>query len=294
MEKKIKKKWGDRYDGRRVRHSDPTNVVVPFIMRDRNDSEVLFDAEVDVSRIDDIIHDRRANGENIAFLDYFLAALVRTISQYPRINRFIAGRRLFARDSIDVSMVVKKDLNINTEETPVKFTFSPDATVDDISSQIRDIILSNKGGNEIKNDADRFMNIVNRLPRFLFSFAIWFFRITDFYGIMPKAIHKLSPFHSGIFVTNMGSIGADPIYHHIYNFGTVSVFIAIGVRRKQRVINKDGKIVERKMLKLRFVADERIADGFYLSTSLKYFTGLLARPDVLSQKPEKIVEDDQI
>ena len=57
---------------------------------------------------------------------------------------------------------------------------------------------------------------------------------------------------------------------------------------------KDGKIKERRVMKLRFVADERIADGYYLSVSLKYFTGLFNRPEELEVPPEKINYDDQI
>ena len=116
----------------------------------------------------------------------------------------------------------------------------------------------------------------------------------DFHGKLPKFIHEVSPFHTSVFVTNMGSIGADPIYHHLYNFGTTSVFIALGNRRKQRVIDRDGKVKERKIMKLRFTADERIADGYYLSVALKYFTGLFSRPEELEIAPEEIKYDDQI
>lgn len=290
----MKKKFGDRYDGRRVRHCDPFNIIIPFIMRERNDAQVLFDAEIDVSEVEKIIRERRKNGDTISFLDYFVAILVRTLSQYPRLNRFIAGKRLFARDDIRVSLVVKKEMNVNTEETSIKFKFNPDDTVDDISKNIRSIVESNKGGSGDKNDTDKLVKALNRLPRFLFSFLLWFLRTTDYYGNMPKAIHELSPFHTSVFVTNFGSLGAEPIYHHIYNFGTTSIFIAFGNRRTQRVINKDGKIVERKVMKLRFVADERIADGYYLATSLKYFTSLFAHPEQVEVKPEKVVEDDQI
>ena len=103
---KIKKKWGDRYDGRRVKSSDPLNVITPFLMKTRNDSEVFFDAEVDVTKVDEMIREKRKQGENIGLLDYIVANLVRTFSQYPRLNRFVAGKRLYARDELRVSLVV--------------------------------------------------------------------------------------------------------------------------------------------------------------------------------------------
>lgn len=68
----------------------------------------------------------------------------------------------------------------------------------------------------------------------------------------------------------------------------------MGTKKAQRVINREGKIVQRKVMRLRFVADERIGDGYYLSSALKYFTGLFLHPEVLEQKPEQVFEDDQI
>lgn len=289
----MKKRFGDRYDGRRVRHSDPTNMIIPFIMRERNDAEVFFDAEVNMSRIDELIREKRKNGEEARTLDYIIAIIVRTISQYPRMNRFIAGRRCFARDNILISMVIKRELNTHTPETAVKFEFDPKSTVSDISKKIDETIEKTKQNDDV-NSTDKLMKTLNVLPRCLFSFAIWFMRFTDFYGVLPKAVHNASPFHTSVFITNMGSIGAEPIYHHIYNFGSTSLFIAMGNKRKQRVIGKDGKIQERKVMKLRFVADERIADGYYLAVALKYFSNLFEHPELLEVPPENVVEDDQI
>ncbi len=294
-EQKFKKRWGDRYDGRRVRHGDPTNIIVPFLMRDRADSQVFFDAEIDVSKVDAIIQEKRKEGIDIGFLDYLIAVLVRTISQYPRINRFVAGRRIYARDDIRVSMVVKKELSIHTEETNVKFNFPRESTVNDINKMIRDEISKNKG-EASSNNMDKLINVLNKFPRWFYSLFIHTIEWMDFHGCLPKFIHEVSPFHTSVFVTNMGSIGigAEPIYHHIYNFGTTSLFIALGNRRRMRVIDKDGKIKERKTMKLRFVADERIADGYYLSVALKYFTGLFSKPEELEVPPEVVNYDDQI
>ena len=293
-EKKIRKKLGDRYDGRRIRHCDPSNVIIPFLMKTRNDSQVEFDAEIDVSKIEERIHERRKNGENVSFMDYFFTALIRTFAEYPRLNRFVAGRRLFARDDLEMSIVVKKEMNIDTEATPVKIKFEKDSSVYDVEKLLQETIQSNKGGSGIKNDTDKFMSIVNLLPRFLFTFVIDGLSFLDFYGIMPKYIHRISPFHTSIFVTNMGSVGSGPIYHHIYNWGTTSIFVAMGTKKKLRVIDKEGKIADKKIMTLRFVADERIGDGFYLSKALKYFTGLFLHPEILEQKAERVLDDDQI
>lgn len=288
------RRFGDRYDGRRIRHGDPLNTVIPFIMKDRSDSQVFFDAEIDVSKIDEIIREKRKSGENVGFLDYLIAVVVRTISQYPRMNRFVAGRRIFARNEIAVSMAVKREHSINAEETTVKFKFAKDAVREEVSKLIRKEIEKCKGENAEKNSTDSFVRLLNHLPRWLYSFIVNTVIFLDFHGIMPKFIHELSPFHTSVFVTNFGSLGAEPIYHHIYNFGTTSIFIAFGNRKVQRGISKDGNLVQKKIMKLRFVADERIADGFYLASSMKYLTWLFEHPEELEIRPEQVFEDDQI
>lgn len=288
-----KRKLGDRYDGFRVRKSDPTNVIMPYLMKDRCDAQVFFDTEVDLTKVEQIIAQKRKENIEIGVLDYMITAFVRTISQYPRINRFVSGRRLFARNDITISMVVKKKLSLDTPETAIKFHFRPDATISEANKIIRDLIIDNKGSNA-SNNMDKLMAILNVLPRFLFSGVINFLTWLDFHGKLPKFIHELSPFHNSVFVTNMGSIGADPIYHHVYNWGTTSIFVAMGNKRKIRAIDSDGKIIEKKIMKLRLVADERIADGYYLSKSLKYFKDIFAKPEQLEHPPETIVEDDQV
>lgn len=288
-----KKKLGDRYDGRRVLKGDPTNIIMPYLLKERADSQVFFDTEINIEKIDEAIKEKRKNGIEIGVLDYIICALVRTISQYPRINRFVAGRRLYARDEIRISMAVKKDLNVNTPETTVKFKFEPKATIDDVNKQIRSIISDNKG-EEASNGVDKIMGVLNKLPRFLFSLVINFLTWLDFHGRLPKFIHELSPFHTSIFITNMGSIGADPIYHHIYNWGTTSIFVAMGNRKRVRYIDSNGELKEKKILKLRFVADERIADGFYLSKTLKYLNSVFSHPEILDEPPQVVIEDDQV
>lgn len=288
-----KKKWGDRYDGRRVLKGDPTNIIMPYLMKNRSDAQVFFDTEIDITKIDEVIKEKRKQGIDIGVLDYMLAALTRTISQYPRINRFIAGRRLYARDEIRVSMIVKKRLSLDTEETAVKFRFKPEITVNEVNEQIRSEIAENKG-TDASNSMDKVVGVLNHLPRPLFSLTINFLTWLDFHGKLPKFIHEVSPFHTSVFLTNMGSIGAEPIYHHIYDWGTTSLFIAMGNRKRYNVIDKEGKIKEKKVMRLRFVADERIADGYYLSKSLRYFTTLFLTPEVLDVAPQEVVEDDQV
>lgn len=288
-----KRRFGDRYDGYRIRKGDPTNVIIPFLMKERSDSLVYFDCELDLSKVEELIRTKRKEGMDIGVLDYAMTALVRCMSQYPRANRFVAGRRLYARNELLISMAVKKKIDNETPETIVKFKFNPEDTVNDVCKKIRATIAENKGV-ETSNSLDGLLKVVNHLPRFVYSAVVNFVTWLDFHGKMPKAINRVSPFHTSIFLTNMGSIGEEAIYHHIYNWGTTSVFFAMGRKKKINVLNSDGTITEKKIMKTRFTADERIADGLYLASFLKYMRHLFLNPELLESAPEKIIEDDQV
>ena len=288
-----KRRFGDRYDGYRIRHCDPTNVIIPYLMKERNDSLVYFDMEVDLTKVEELIRKKRKEGMDIGVLDYMMSALVRAMSQYPRSNRFVAGRRIYARNEYLISMVVKKKMDIDTPETILKFKFNPEDTVDDVWKNIRTSIAENKGV-ETSNGLDGLLKVVNHLPRFVYSAAVNFVTWLDFHGKMPKAINRVSPFHTSIFLTNMGSIGEEAIYHHIYNWGTTSIFFAMGRKKKVNVLNKDGSVTEKKIMKIRFTGDERIVDGLYLAEFLKYMRYLFVNPELLENPPEKVIEDDQI
>ena len=105
------------------------------------------------------------------------------------------------------------------------------------------------------------------------------------------ALEKISPFHGSLFITSMGSLGIPPIYHHLYDFGTVPVFIAFGHKYTKYELNKDGETVPKKYLDFKAVCDEGICDGFYYATAVKKLHSYLTHPEKLDEPPAEIVED---
>jgi hypothetical protein len=92
----------------------------------------------------------------------------------------------------------------------------------------------------------------------------------------------------------MGSINFPPIYHHIYNFGTCSGFIAYGPKYSERVLAKDGSVVERKYIDFKIVGDERICDGFGMASAWKELLRYIKHPELLEEPPETVKEDSGI
>jgi hypothetical protein len=286
-----KKRFRDRYDGRRVRSMDPFFRLIPYIMQSRVDSQVFFDDTIDITRVESYLRGKRNAGmKNLGFLHIVIAAIVRTLSQKPGLNRFVAGQRIYARNEILISLAVKKDLKEESPETTVKIKFEPADTIYDVMEKVNKVIEENKK-EEVNNDTDKTAKIISLCPGFLIKFIVWFMAKLDYHRIMPKIINRVSPFHTSIFITDLGSVGIQSAYHHIYEFGTTSIFVAFGTKKKERVIDADNNVVEKRTINLRVVADERIVDGHYYARAFRLFNRYMLNPERLEVPPEKVVED---
>ena len=292
MEKR-KKRFGDRYDGYRVRSLSPMSYVSPFIMKTRNDASNLFQGSVELGRIENYIKKkRRDDGLNgFGFLHVIIAAYVRMLSQKPALNRFIAGQRIYQRgEEIAICMMVKKSMELNAQESAIKVIFNPADTAEDVYRKL-EVAVEEARQQGDSNLFDVVAKIINLMPSFLIRLFISFLEITDYYGIMPKIIHKASPFHCSMFITNLGSLGIPPVYHHLYNFGTCPLFIAFGAKRTALEVQKDGSVEKHKYVDYTVVSDERITDGHYYANAFKQLDWILRHPDSLDEPPEQIISD---
>ncbi len=288
---KPRRRWGDRYDGRRLRSLNPFYQITPYLMRTRVDAHDYFEDRVDISHIESWLRRQRDSGyTEMGYLHVFIAAMVRLLSQKPRLNRFVAGQRIYARNEITVSLALKKKLNEDSPETTVKIRFDPKATVYDVLRQVQEAVEGNKALSA-SNETDKTARLFMLCPGFLVRFLVFLIRSLDWYGLMPKAIHRASPFHTSFFITDLGSLGIKPIYHHLYDFGTTSIFLAFGAKERHRELNKEGELVERKYIGLKVVNDERICDGHYYASAFKLLFQYFKDPSALETPPERVIPD---
>jgi len=286
-----KRRLGDRADGRLLRSLSPIYQIIPYIMRTRVDAQDYFEDRIDVGPAEAWLRAQRAAGRpELGFLHLFVAALVRTLAQRPRLNRFVAGRRIYARNEILVSLAVKRRLHEDSPETVVKVRFEPAATVHEVAAAL-DAAVAAARSPEARTEADRTARIFMLLPGFALRIAMALLRGLDAFGWMPKAVHRASPFHTSVFVTDLGSLGIKPIYHHLYEFGTTSLFVAFGAKERERVLDEDGRVEVRKLVGLKAVNDERICDGHYYASAFKYLLALLRHPERLEEPPGAVVQD---
>lgn len=290
-ETKRRRRLGDRHDGRRIRTLPPMQYVAVSIMHKRNDAQNLFQASTDYAYIDEYIRKKRDEGlTGFGFMHVIVAAYVRMVSQKPAINRYVAGWKIFARNEIVLSMMVKKEMKVNAQESAIKVRFQPTDTAEDVYHRMEEAIaVARQQGDS--NGFDNVARIVNYLPALLLRGFIAFMQFLDFWGIMPKIINEVSPFHASVFISNLGSLGIPPIYHHLYNFGNVPVFITFGAKRRELALKTDGTTYTKTMIDYTVVTDERTTDGHYLATALKGLEKLFRNPEKLDTPPETVVED---
>jgi hypothetical protein len=290
LEKKRKKRFGDRSDGRRIRSLGPISNMMPFIMKTRNDANNYIATTIDITGAEKFLRIKRIEGyRGIGFLHLMVAAYVRIISQYPGINRFCSGQRIFARRDIEVNMIVKKDMKIDCDSTVVKMYFEPTDTIFDVYNKINTEL--EKVFSEEDNSTDKVAAIFAKIPRLLLRFAVRVLGCLDYFGIMPKTILKISPFHGTVAITDTGSIGMPAVYHHLYNFGNMPVFISFGAKRKVFIPKENGTVAVRKHIDMKVVLDERICEGFYFSQAYRLLNSILRDPQVLENPPGIVVED---
>ncbi|MDR1542921.1 MAG: 2-oxo acid dehydrogenase subunit E2 [Prevotellaceae bacterium] len=282
--------WKDRYDGWRVEKLDTVFRVIPYFLRTRIDAQNLFEERIQISHLEQFIKDNKEQIPNLSIMHIIITALVRIVSQRPSLNRFVVWNKIFARKHLNFAIAIKRSLTDEGEETLIKPEFALEDTLQNVVNKVR-IELENNQQVGQKNGSDQVSKVLGKLPDFMFRFVVWSLLWLDKIGLLPKLIYRVSPWHCSIFLTNIGSIGVESIYHHLYEFGTCSMFVAMGKKSREYQLNKDGEVEEDKSITLKFVLDERVCDGFYYASSMRQLNKILANPSVLLTPPESIVID---
>ena len=277
--------FGHRSDGKKVKNVAPIFRVIPFIMMQRNDSQVYFKQDIPIKKMDEYIDKKAAEGIKISYMNIIYAAIVRIIHERPHLYWFVMYGTLYERNKIYVSLAIKKSLSDEGQETVTKIEYDGTENIFEIKDKLEKAIEKNKDTATV-NNTDKAIKFFNLVPNTLILWTVRLLKLLDKYGLMPKFIINLSPFHTSVFLTNVGSLGIDSIYHHIYNFGTTSMFFSMG-KKKKSFIYEDDEIREEKCITIAFVGDERICDGYYYATSFKQLTKYLKKPELLESDVEE-------
>ena len=278
-----------RADGKKVKNVDPMYLIAPYIMNKRVDSINMTTIDIPHEPIQKYINKKGKEGITIIHMALIIAAYVKTMSQYPELNRFIVNKRVYQRNEIAVGMVVLQSLESH-EGTMSKMYFNENDDIFAVNDKINKYVAENREAPE-NNGTEKIMKFLLSVPGLL-PVGVSFLKFLDRHGLLPKAIIDMSPFHMSFGITNLASIRTNHIYHHCYEFGTTSVFLAMGNTREVAK-RKGGEIVFEKCIPIGVTMDERICSGSYFATAFRALKKYLANPELLEaqkESEEKILE----
>ncbi len=279
-----KRRRGDRKDGAWLRDVDAMHAFTPYLMPHRADNEAFLSETIETAPILAYLEKKNEtlDGIKLTLFHVILAALVRTVVQRPKMNRFIQGGRTYQRNVVSAAFVVKKQFADNGGEALAYLEFPEDTTFETIHAMLTKEITQCRREDTVDNSTAG-MATLSKLPRFILRILIYILHRLDYYGRVPNFLIKTDPDYATLFISNLGSIRLNAAYHHLNDWGTNSVFVVIGKKHLAPFYQADGTAEMREVVKIGITLDERIADGYYYSKTVALLRHLLAHPERLDE-----------
>lgn len=283
--------FAKRADGRLLKNLEPMQQIMPYIMKTRSDSMNMYEDTFDCAPLDAYIKEKAAQGIKISYMDIIIAAVVRLIALRPQLNRFVMNGRIYARPKIWISFVVHPTLHDGSTGTTIKLCFEGTESIFEVVDKVNAAILKETAQRIGENGTDKLLRVLmRRIPGPFIKGTINTLMWMDKHNLLPKLIVDLSPFHTSMFITNLKSLGINHIYHHVYNFGTTGLFLAMGKEKQIPVIER-REMVTQKHLGFGLVTDERFCDGLYFAISMRKLRKMMQNPAALEAPLDSKVED---
>jgi hypothetical protein len=264
-----------RHDGDLIRGLPAVRRVMPYLMRTRNESVVFHESTYRVTSLLDWLEAYNlSHATHATVFHVLLYACGQALHARPELNRFVSSGRLYQRRGVQVSFVVKREMSDAGGETTVKVEMSPDepfpAFVERMTAEI-------SGARGPDRAVDKEAALVVRLPGPALRLLVAVARTLDAWNLYPRFMTAHDPMYASLFLANLGSAGISDAYHHLYEYGTVSVFGAMSAVRPTPFVEGD-RVVVGQGLSVRWTFDERIHDAFYAAHSLAIAQRVLEDP----------------
>ncbi len=290
MNKDDKRRFGDRKDAKLIRKIDGMHLIVPLIHPNRCDNEAFVSERIDLTNINTYLEKLNADNPEFKYTLFHIivTAIIRCFTLRPQMNRFIANNSLYQKNEISAAFVIKKQFADESQEGLAFIRADENTNLESVYNDIKKQVTSCRGG---KVDASsNVMDILTRFPRPVTRIIGRVARWLDSHGWLPYSIVATDPYHSSVVLSNLGSIKLKSGYHHLTNWGTNSAFVIVGEKKYRPVFNEDGSFEMRDTVDLGLTVDERIADGYYFSKTIKLLKKLLENPQLLEEKASTPVE----
>ena len=283
--------FNKRADGRYIRNLEPMQKIMPYVLKTRTDSMNMYEDTFPCDVWDTYIKEKEAEGIKLGYMHILIAGMVRLMALRPQLNRFVMNGKIYARPKIWVSFVVHPTLDDASTGTSIKLCFEGTETILEIAEILNEAIAKETVHRKEENGTDKLLRfLMNRIPgpfiKLVVNLIIW----SDKHNMLPKKIIELSPFHTSFFITNLKSLGINHIFHHVYEFGTTGLFLAMGKEKVVPVLKRE-QVVKEKHMGFGLVTDERFCDGLYFALSLRQLRKFMRNPALLETPLEKKNED---
>ena len=283
-----------RGDGTFLRHTDPMYRIASHVMVRRSDSTNSITLDIPVAPIDGYLRQKKRDGHPVSHMAVILAAYIRTLAEYPALNRFILNKRAYSRNEIAIGMVVLRaggTQGKSNDGTMSKVYFNPTDDVFQVEKTVQEYIARNRE-QKPDNPTEKIINVLIGLPGLMRAVVV-ILKWMDKHNMMPKKIIDASPFHTTMVFSNLASIRTNYIHHHCYDFGTTSMIMTAGNSREVAV-RKGGEIVYEKCMPLGVVMDERICSGSYYAMAFRRMNHFLAHPEELETPITQVLPDPEL
>ena len=276
------KKWGDRRDGKLLRDIDSMHYIMPLMYPNRCDNEAFVSEQIDLTRANAYLAKKNADNPEYRYnlFQLIVTALLKTITLRPKMNYFIANYNMYERNEVSAAFTIKKIFADNGGEALAFLHSKPTDTLDTVHDEIyRQVSFCREDGN--KDPSTESMDMLQKLPLFLKKWLGRGARFLDRRGWMPKSVVATDPYQSSCVIANLGSIKLHSGYHHLTNWGTTSVMCIIGEKKPRPFYDELGNMEMRDSVDLGLTIDERVADGYYYSGTIRLLRHLLENPELL-------------
>ncbi len=283
-----KRRFGDKKDARLIRDKsyDTNHFVMGIVWPTRVENEAYISAKIDLTDTDRYLKEKNEGLKDPKFSLFMIicAAMGKAFINRPKMNRFYRKNRLYERNHVSIGFIVKKVISDEGEEAMARVYVEPNDTLETLSEKLKKEVEERRSEKMDKSSDD--LRILMKFPFFI---GKTFLRILKFIGSrtsLPESITASDLWYSSIAFSNLGSIGLNAAYHHLSNWGTNSFFVTIGEKKIRPFYDRDGSMELKDSIDIGMTIDERIADGYYYSKTIRLMKRYIMHPELL-EKPFK-------
>ena len=285
-----KKRWGDRRDGTLVRDLDSLHFITGIIYPNRCDNEAFVSIKVDLTKTNEYLAKRNAENPEYKYnlFQLIVTAVLKTITLRPKMNRFIVNGNFYQRNEVSTSFVVKKQFADHGAEALAVIHSKPTDNLETVHEYIQKQVTTCRS-DKVDSSTEQ-MDIFNKLPRWISKTGVRAVMWLDKHGWVPKDMIATDPYYTSAVLSNLGSIKLKSGYHHLTNWGTCSMICLIGEIKDRPQFFEDGHFEMKPTVELGLTIDERVADGYYYSKTVRLLKTLLENPELLEKELQEEVD----